>query len=358
MTILKPLPTQPGYVLVVDDEENNRTLLRDTLEARNYEVAEAEDGLMALASIKKRAPDVVLLDLMMPGMDGFVVCRELKRDPKTAAMPVIMITALNERRERLMGIEAGANDFLNKPVDLQDVILRVGNAVYTKRLYDRLQIEQEKSERLLLNILPERIAERMKAGETNIAETYLDVTVVFADLAGFTGLAAHIPVQELLALLNEIFTSFDALTARRGLEKIKTIGDAYMAAGGLIPAQRDCSVSAATLAFDMQQEIAKINGQYNTSIRLRVGINQGPVIAGVIGQTKLTYDLWGDTVNVASRLESLAQPGSVQISQGVYERVKDAFQCLRHDLTDKTGRIIPSFLLLKPGSTELRRKAA
>ncbi len=291
-------------------------------------------------------------------MDGFTVCRELKRDPKTTAMPVIMVTALNERKERLMGIEAGASDFLNKPVDLQDVILRVGNAVYTKRLYDRLQIEQERSERLLLNILPERIAERMKAGETTIAEMYLDVTVVFADLAGFTGLAAHIPVGELLGLLNEIFTNFDTLTARRGLEKIKTIGDAYMAAGGLVPSQRDCSESAAALAFDMQQEIARINSQYNTSIRLRVGINQGPVIAGVIGQTKLTYDLWGDTVNIASRLESLAQPGSVQISQGVYERVKDSFQCLRHDLTDKTGRIIPSFLLVKAGATELRRKAA
>ncbi|HMJ65873.1 MAG TPA: adenylate/guanylate cyclase domain-containing protein [Candidatus Binatia bacterium] len=358
MTILKSLPMRAGCVLVVDDEENNRTLLRDTLERRNYEVVEAEDGAAALAFIKKRSPDVVLLDLMMPGMDGFVVCREIKRNPATAAIPVLMVTALSERKERLMGIEAGANDFLNKPVDLQDVILRVGNAVYTKRLYDQVQTEQEKSERLLLNILPERIAQRMKAGETNIAEMYLDVTVLFADLVGFTSLAAHVPVQELLALLNEVFTAFDALTARRGLEKIKTIGDAYMAAGGLTPEQRDSSACAATLALDMQQEITRINGQYNTSLRLSVGINQGPVIAGVIGQAKLTYDLWGDTVNIASRLESLGQPGSIQISQNVYERVKDAFQCLRHDLTDKTGRVIPSFLLLRPGSTELRRKAA
>src|SRR5688500_4932771 len=173
-----------GYVLVVDDEEPNRSLLRDTLEARHYEVNEAEDGFSALESAAAHVPDVVLLDVMMPKMDGFTVCRQLKRDPKTAAVPVIMITALSERKERLMGIEAGANDFLNKPVDLQEVILRVGNAVYTKRLYDQVQIEQQKSERLLLNVLPKRIAERMKAGETNIAETFADVTILFADLVG------------------------------------------------------------------------------------------------------------------------------------------------------------------------------
>jgi adenylate cyclase len=356
MMILKPPPNFAGYVLVVDDEEHNRTLLRDTLEARNYEVAEAEDGAVALAMTEKRVPDVVLLDLMMPRMDGFVVCRELRRNPRTAAVPVLMITALNERTERLMGIEAGANDFLTKPVDLQDVILRVGNAVYTKRLYDRLQAEQEKSEKLLLNILPRHIADRMKAGETNIAEMYMDVTVLFADLVGFTGLAAHIPVPELLALLNEVFTTFDMLTAKHGLEKIKTIGDAYMAAGGLTPAQLDCGPAAAALALDMQQEIGRVNSHYSTSIRLRVGINEGPVIAGVIGYSKFSYDLWGDTVNVASRLESLGQPGCVQVSETVYERIKDAFDCRRNDLTDKTGRVIPSYLVT--GAKESRKKAA
>jgi class 3 adenylate cyclase len=347
-----------GYVLVVDDEENNRTLLVDTLQARNYEVAEAVDGGEALAMAKRRVPDVVLLDVMMPNIDGFVACRELKRDPQTAAVPVLMITALNERKERLMGIEAGANDFLNKPVDLQDVILRVGNAVYTKRLYDRLQTEQEKSERLLLNILPKHIAERMKAGETHIAETYVDATVLFADLVGFTNLAAHIPVEELLALLNEVFTAFDALTARHGLEKIKTIGDAYMAAGGLTPGTEDCASAAIALAMDMHTEIEKINSHYSTSIRLRVGINHGTVIAGVIGTSKFSYDLWGDTVNIASRLESLAKPGTIQISPSMYERVKDTFPCERHDLLDKNGHQITSFLFRPDVRANEQRKAA
>ncbi|MGD0615617.1 MAG: response regulator, partial [Verrucomicrobiota bacterium] len=193
---LKPAATQlapgRGFVLVVDDEEQNRSLLRDPLEALGYEIAEAENGLRALEKVAGRPPDVILLDLMMPEMDGFEVCRRLKKDSKTAHIPILMVTALSERKERLMGIQAGANDFLTKPVDIQDVILRVRNSVYAKQLHDQLQVEQEKSEQLLLSILPKPIAERMKNGETNIADSYPDVTVLLADLVGFTTLSAHI----------------------------------------------------------------------------------------------------------------------------------------------------------------------
>src|ERR1035437_3252538 len=178
---LKPTAIQPkpglGFVLVVDDEEQNRSLLRDPLEARGYEIAEAENGLQALQKIAARPPDVILLDLKMPKMDGFEVCRRLKKDPKTAHIPILIVTALSERGDRLMGIQAGANDFLKKPIDIQAVILRVGNAVYAKHLHDQLLVEQEKSERLLLNILPKPIAERMKKGETNIADGHADATV-------------------------------------------------------------------------------------------------------------------------------------------------------------------------------------
>src|ERR1017187_6013328 len=223
----------PGFVLVVDDEEHNRTLLRDPLEARGYEVAEAENGVEALQKIDAHAPDVILLDLMMPKMDGFEVCRRLRKDAKTAHIPILMITALSERKERLMGIESGANDFLNKPVDIQDVTLRVANAVHAKHLHDQLQAEQEKSELLLLNILPKPIAERMKKGETNIADCHADATVLLADLVGFTSLSAHIDPKQIVQLLNEVFSAFDILVEKHGLEKIKTIGDAYMAAGGI-----------------------------------------------------------------------------------------------------------------------------
>jgi adenylate cyclase len=315
-----------GFVLVVDDEEQNRSLLRDPLEARGYEIAEAENGMVALEKIAARQPDVILLDVMMPQMDGFEVCRRLKTDSKTAHIPILMVTALSERKERLMGIAVGANDFLNKPVDIQDVILRVGNAVYTKHLHDQLQAEQKKSEYLLLNILPKPVAERMKAGEVNIADSYPDVTVLLADLVGFTTLSAHIGPEQIVQLLNEIFSAFDLLVGKLGLDKIKTIGDAYMVAGGISFPRPDHAEAIAQLAINMQDEIERLNQQYGISVRLRIGICSGPVVAGVIGRWRFAFDLWGETVNLACRLESTGEAGKVQIAESTYERLKHKYQ--------------------------------
>src|SRR6185369_4478595 len=164
---MKKIPGQKpcsGFVLVVDDEEANRALLCDPLRAHGYEVEEAENGLVALEKISRRPPDVILLDVMMPKMDGIEVCRQVKENAATAPIPILMVTALSDRKERLAGIEAGANDFLSKPIDLQDVVLRVDNAAYAKGLFDQLQAERQKSEELLLAILPRIIAERMKRG--------------------------------------------------------------------------------------------------------------------------------------------------------------------------------------------------
>ncbi len=325
LTINKPTPGW-GAVLVVDDEQQNRTLLRDPLEAFGYRVEEAENGLQALQKIAAHPPDVILLDLMMPKMDGFEVCRQLKANPKTTHIPILMVTALSERGDRLMGIQAGANDFLNKPIDIQDVTLRVGNAIYTKRLFDQLQNEQKKSERLLYNILPRSIANRMKQGETTIADSHPDVTVMLADLVGFTTLSAHIGPEQVVQLLNEIFSAFDLLAANHGLEKIKTIGDAYMVAGGIMFPRPDHAEACAALAFNMQEEIEHLNQQYNTSVQLRIGICTGPVVAGVIGRGRFAYDLWGETVNLACRLESMGEAGKVQIAESTYERLKDKYQ--------------------------------
>src|SRR6266513_5381701 len=131
--------TNYGLVLVVDDEEKNRKLLCDTLKARGHEVVEAENGEQALQLVVTHSPDVILLDVMMPRMDGFTVCRRLKENSRTAHIPILMVTALSDRKERLLGVEAGANDFLTKPIDLQDVSIRVRNAIYTKRLFDQLE---------------------------------------------------------------------------------------------------------------------------------------------------------------------------------------------------------------------------
>ncbi len=337
---IKPVTDQPasgwGLVLVVDDEPQNRTLLRDPLEAFGYRVEEAESGKQALEKIAVHPPDVVLLDLMMPNMDGFEVCRQLKVDLKTAHIPILMVTALSERGDRLLGIRAGANDFLTKPIDIQDVILRVGNAVRTKHLYDQLKVEQDKSERLLLNILPKAVAERMKKGEINIADSFNDATVLVADLVGFTTLSAHIVPEQIVQLLNEIFSAFDFLTERHGLEKIKTIGDAYMAAGGISLLREDHAEASAELALAMQEEIGQLNLLYNTAVNLRIGICTGPVVAGVIGRKRFAYDLWGETVNLACRMESTGKAGKIQISESTHERLKDKYQfAVKHTIDVK-----------------------
>jgi adenylate cyclase len=338
-----------GFVLVVDDEEHNRTLLRDPLEALGYEVDEVDNGIHALEKIASRPPDVILLDLMMPKMDGFEVCRRLRKDAKTAHLPILMITALSDRGDRLLGIQAGANDFLNKPIDIQDVILRVGNAVYAKHLYDRLQVEKGKSEQLLLSILPKPIAERMKNGEINIADSYPDATVLVADLVGFTSLSSRIGPEQTVQLLNEIFSAFDLLTEQHGLEKIKTMGDAYLVAGGLLVPRSDHAEASAELAIHLRDEIEQFNQLYNTSIRIQIGLCTGPVVAGVIGRGKFAYDLWGEAVNEACRLVTTGEAGKIQVAEPTYHRLKHKYHFEKTNPVrcERSGDL-PTYWLGKP----------
>jgi PAS domain S-box-containing protein len=189
-----------------------------------------------------------------------------------------------------------------------------------------LRLEQQKSERLLLSILPEIIAERLKQDQRAIAENFEDVTILFADIVGFTPLSARLEPIELVNLLNYIFSKFDQLAQQYGLEKIKTIGDAYMVVGGL-PVPSDHHAEAiAHMALDMQQAVNHLQAEMGEYLEIRIGINTGAVVAGVIGMNKFIYDLWGDAVNVASRMESSGIPGKIQVTSQTYERLKDKFE--------------------------------
>jgi len=200
--------------------------------------------------------------------------------------------------------------------------------------YRLLSQEQEKSERLLLNILPGPIAERLKAQQATIADGFADVTVMFSDIINFTQLSEEMPPKFMVTMLNEVFTHFDHLAEKHGLEKIKTIGDAYMVAGGLDvhyrpgqPAapERDYSVAMCDLALDMREYMATLSGVKKTRLQIHVGIGTGPVVAGVIGMKKFIYDLWGDTVNIASRVTTEAGPGIILVDAMTYRRVRHAF---------------------------------
>ncbi|MBD1909848.1 PAS domain-containing protein [Leptolyngbya sp. FACHB-16] len=188
-----------------------------------------------------------------------------------------------------------------------------------------LRLAQEKSDRLLLNIIPQSIAERLKQNSAAIADDFEDVTVLFADIVGFTELSSQVSPIKLVGLLNQIFSVFDRLAEQHGLEKIKTIGDAYMVAGGLPEPQPNHAEAAARMALDMQQEIIQFTARENQPIALRIGLHTGPVVAGVIGSRKFSYDLWGDTVNIASRMESCGVSGGIQVTDSTYERLRDQY---------------------------------
>jgi len=188
-----------------------------------------------------------------------------------------------------------------------------------------IEAEQEKSELLLLNILPKAIADRLKQKHETIADSFPEVTILFADIVNFTQLSQRIPATELVKLLNEIFSIFDRLSEEHGLEKIKTIGDAYMVVGGLPAPRSDHAQAVIEMALDMQQELCQLTARKGEPLSIRIGINTGPVVAGVIGTKKFIYDLWGDAVNTASRMESHGVAGAIQVTASTYELCRDKY---------------------------------
>jgi class 3 adenylate cyclase len=200
--------------------------------------------------------------------------------------------------------------------------------------YKLLQAEQEKSERLLLNILPGPIARRLKEQHATIADGFSDVTVMFADIINFTRLSEEMPPKFMVTLLNEVFSHFDLLAEKHGLEKIKTIGDAYMVAGGLdehhlsagaVPSDRDYCSSICAMATEMREYMETLSGIRRARLQIHVGIGTGPVVAGVIGMKKFIYDLWGDTVNIAARVTEQAGPSMILVDATTYRRVRNEF---------------------------------
>ena len=188
-----------------------------------------------------------------------------------------------------------------------------------------IENKNRENEELLLNVLPAPIANRLRGGEERIADGFAEVTVAFADLVGFTALTSEMPPQEVVTFLNGLFTRFDVAASDLGIEKIKTVGDAYMAVCGLPVPVANHAERMVRMAIRMVHITREHAMEHNVSMKLRVGVNSGPVVAGVIGKSKYIYDLWGDTVNLASRMESGGIPDSVQVTRSVYEQLKDQF---------------------------------
>jgi len=341
-------------ILIVDDSPAQRLSLVAILKAAGFHhIHTGDDASDCFDLLNRQAVDLILMDVSMPGINGIEACRRIKSQPTLHDIPIIMVTASVEVSDLEAAFEAGATDYIVKPPHQIELLARVRASLRLKYEMDQrktkeaqlrqmtidlsqalksldeqhqlLRLEQEKSERLLLNILPKPVAERLKQGQQVIADDFPEVTVLFADIVDFTSLAARMPAQDVVALLNAVFSRFDWLAERHGLEKIKTIGDAYMVVGGLPTERPDHAQAVAAFALDILR-VLQGNEQTSHLLRVRIGIHTGPVVAGVIGTKKFIYDLWGDTVNTASRMQMVGNPNTIQVSEATYQHLKDSFK--------------------------------
>jgi class 3 adenylate cyclase len=335
--------TTPSRILLIEDEPTNIQVLSAILKQQGYQISVATNGEQAVDRIEHVRPDLILLDIMMPGMDGFETCRRIKAATHWREIPIIFLTAKTETADIVRGFAAGAVDYVAKPFNAPELLARVRTHLALDQLF-------RENQRLLLNILPAPIAEKLKKQTGIIAERFDDASVLFADIAGFTPLCARLSPTEVLEMLNRVFSGFDKLAEHHGLEKIKTIGDAYMVAGGLPEPRPDHLAAMATLALEMQEDIRQTGSAFG-ALNLRIGLHTGSVIAGVIGIRKFIYDVWGDTVNTASRLESHGAPGRVQVSESVFQRLQSQFDFEPRGIIELKGRgLVNTYFLKAPKS--------
>jgi len=315
-----PTNSLAGRILVIDDIEANRELMRRNLTNRGHIATTAASAREAFDLLETNDFEVALVDILMPDMNGIDLLGRLKEDPRWRKMAVVMVTGLNDIQAVVKCISAGAEDYLQKPVDPVLLFARVESCLEQVRWNDRerqflAQIESEKSraDNLLLSMLPEMIIKRLAAGEKVIADRFDNTTIIFADIVDFTPMVARTDPVELVSLLHDLFSAFDTLADQFGIEKIKTLGDAYMAVAGVPEPQYDHADRALEFARGLIKVMSKDFGS-GTPLEIRVGLNSGPVIGGLIGQKRFVYDVWGETVNLASRLESSGDTGRIQIS--------------------------------------------
>ena len=351
--------------------------LFDALAIQGYNVHRAVGEQAILNQACTDLPDLILLQTHELTQTEIRLCEVLKKRPQTRSIPIVIVGHDQNPQRRLTAFAAGAVDYINDTMWLEEMVARIKAQVVSYRLQRRLRLqaqravsagsatnlltdlqralrrqaqllqsqnqklqqemrvreqaqkalrlEQQKSEQLLLNILPRAIVTKLKQLQGSLAERFDDVTILFADIVNFTPLAAHVSPLDLVNWLNQIFSEFDRLVEHHHLEKIKTIGDAYMIVGGLPVPRQDHPEAVMEMALAMQAIAQRIARQDGQTFQLRIGINTGAVVAGVIGIKKFSYDLWGDAVNIASRMEAQGTPGKIQVTEETYQRVKHLY---------------------------------
>jgi class 3 adenylate cyclase len=321
----------PARILIVDDEPFNRDVLAQELELLEHEAVTAIHGRDALDRLAGEPVDLILLDIMMPEMDGFAVLRRLKDDTRLRHIPVIMISALDDIDSVVRCVELGADDHLPKPFDPVLLKARIGACLEKKRWHDQevaylarierqmqeLERERARADRLLHAILPPSAVAELKARDCVTPRRFERVAVLFGDLVSFTTYCERHAAEEVVANLDHLTRACEDLVSAHGLEKIKTVGDCVVATANLLEPHPDPVLASVRCAFAIR-EAARANP---AGWQIRIGIHVGPVVAGVVGQSKFTFDVWGDTVNVAARLSDYGAEGAVYLSDAAWRQL-------------------------------------
>lgn len=372
-------------ILVVDDSPVQAILLRRVLTHAGYDVTTAKNGLEALEFLKKATFDLVISDVNMPKMDGYTLCKEIKKNPAYAHMPVMLCTVLSDPSDLIRGIEVGADNYITRPwhegnlicvvqemikeslrppphQESEEVIFNGQNyhlntsrqhilnfllSTYRnihlqnqelldlreklQKAYAQLESTQKEQEQILLKIFPESVAQELLAYGSVSPARYDDVTIMFVDFVGFTKSSKDMSAQNLVEALEYYFERFDEIVGKHDLERIKTMGDGYMCVGGLTTSVENHALNCTLAAIEIQKFVKdsanSCLAKYGASWSVRIGINTGSLVAGVIGKKRPAYDIWGVSVNLASRMEAFSEAGKINISESTYEKIKDRFIC-------------------------------
>jgi adenylate cyclase len=372
-------------IVFAEDSSVQGIMLKRILVEEGYQVFWGKNGKEAFGLVEREKPSLIITDVEMPDMNGFEFCRLVKSRPDLRDIPVIICSSLSRPEDIMTGIEVGADGYVTKPYDKKYLMYRVHallnnpissneeitpltihyagkdftimadrlhilnmllstyenslkqynelvNAqIELKKLNKSLDISKKETENLLLNILPLKVARELQRVGRTSPEKYESATILFTDFKGFTKLSESISTEELIAQLDTFFSYFDSIIQIHGIEKIKTIGDAYMCVSGIPEPNPNHAVQMVKAAIEILDYMRIVNMVNETkgfaSWQIRIGINSGPISAGVVGTKKFCYDIWGDSVNVASRMESSGEPGKINISGTTYELIKDHFHC-------------------------------
>ncbi|MBM9613331.1 response regulator [Desulfobulbus rhabdoformis] len=324
---------QGASILVVEDSPINQRQLQALLSKQGYRVLVANHGKEALDLLAHERPDLLLLDVVMPELDGLALCRILKKDPVHCEIPVIFISSLDNTADKLSGFSAGGVDYITKPFHPSEVLARIATHLKIRQLQKQLAennrqlvLEKQKSESLLLNVLPARVAQELMERGSCTPQYFSEVTVGFVDIVQFTATAASLDSSFVISELNELFTAFDRIVEKYQCERMKTIGDAYLFASGIPEPRKDHSRAAALVAIDMIGYLKERNQNCAQTWEIRIGLHAGPVVGGIVGTKKYIYDIFGDTVNIAARLESLSLPMRINVSQAFCKGLEDEFR--------------------------------